>query len=368
MRGEVQRYMIMAPQRWELLYILDALDLQAPFETEYLVFAGRRDRRVAATIIKEPSSATLLDGFTDAAGRKRSVTALLVRGDAPPEFRRESVLRSLRNVFAVSSVIAGCQEHLNDLHGSGFRVLYSSFFRFYPVQLSRSGSHLLTITAVYRNIDDLARFRGQVSPQLPNTSLVDPRPDPLLHQRLLAMWRAMIASPDESKTAGLFRSLDVAFHAAALPETESIYEMGIRVGLWVSAFEVLAHARSGRANLDNVLDLLAGIAWNDKELRRDCVIARRQHWPLIAGLYADLYTARNDYVHGNPVADERLHTFKDRRLPLLLWIAPLVYKAALHSYLTWLGHPVDETQLLFQQTDWEEALLKALPGSIVEIT
>jgi hypothetical protein len=352
---------VTSKRAWELIYVLDSLDLQVPFDTEYLVFAGRRDPRVTNCVEFDPGATTLLDGFSDAAGRQRSVSALLLRTDAPAEYRREGAIRCLRNLYAVSSVIAAHQEQLISGNGRGFRAMYSSFFRFHPIQLHRDGTHVLTRTVAYGNIDLLETFKGQVSPHLPNTSLVDPRPDPLLDGRLLELWHKMITLPAAPNGVGLFRSLDVAFHAASLPETESLYEMGIRLGLWVSAFEILANVLYGRANLNNVLRLLSGIKWFSPDLQSNCVVVLGASRPLVAGVYADLYSARNDYVHGNPVGDDRAFTFKSRQLPLLLWMAPVVYKVALHGYLKQCGQEVDEALLLVRQPDWEEALLKAMP-------
>lgn len=348
---------------WELLYVLDSLDLRAAFETEYLVFTGRDDARVASAIATHPAAERLLDGFTDAAGRKKRVSALVMRTDTPAVYRDDWVVRSLRNTFAFCSVTTGCQAHLTEENGRGFWVLYSSFFRFYPLHLSGDGRHIITVLPAYHNLDEIDGFSGQVSPDLPNTSMIEPLPDRMLVQRLVEAWGAMVGNVGNPRLAALFRSLDVAFHAASVTETFSAYEFGIRVGLWVTAFEILANARSGRANLDTVLDMLRRITWNDAELERPCVTERRRGQNLVCGLYADLYKARNDYVHGNPASPERPFVFKDRDLPSLFHVAPLVFKAALDVYLHEHGFPRNEEHRLWEQPRWEEALLKAMPAT-----
>jgi hypothetical protein len=53
----------------------------------------------------------------------------------------------------------------------------------------------------------------------------------------------------------------------------------------------------------------------------------------VGKLYKELYDARNDFLHGNPVKVSRLFPFNDRRRPLLNLVAPLIYKVLLMCYL-----------------------------------
>ena len=52
----------------------------------------------------------------------------------------------------------------------------------------------------------------------------------------------------------------------------------------------------------------------------------------IQKLYAELYRARNDFLHGNPVTAGNLFPAKDRSQPVLLHCAPLIYRAALAAF------------------------------------
>jgi hypothetical protein len=51
-------------------------------------------------------------------------------------------------------------------------------------------------------------------------------------------------------------------------------------------------------------------------------------------LYSELYAARNDYLHGNPVTTPR-NLFPARRAngPTLLHVGSLIYRAALDAHL-----------------------------------
>jgi hypothetical protein len=54
---------------------------------------------------------------------------------------------------------------------------------------------------------------------------------------------------------------------------------------------------------------------------------------LAAYLYWEIYRARNDFLHGNPVSRERLFPFKNDKRPPLPHLAPLIYKTALLGFL-----------------------------------
>jgi hypothetical protein len=66
---------------------------------------------------------------------------------------------------------------------------------------------------------------------------------PLL-DRLFRTWRqCYLRKRNRKKLLRLFRALEVAFHAALFPADglTSINDVGSRIALWVSAFEVLCH-------------------------------------------------------------------------------------------------------------------------------
>jgi hypothetical protein len=151
----------------------------------------------------------------------------------------------------------------------------------------------------------------------------------------------------------------------------TIHELGVGVGLWVSAFEILAHPWRRNANLGIVLDLLGEATWSGAEIAatryqveypRNNV--RRVNY--VQKLYSELYVARNDYLHGNDVTPRNLFPARRANGPTLLYIAPLIYRAALDAHLPELrgtsGRSAD-TKLqeavtaLFDRGHYEDALL-----------
>jgi hypothetical protein len=113
--------------------------------------------------------------------------------------------------------------------------------------------------------------------------------------------------------------------------------MGVGIALWVSAFEILSHPRSGNANLLTALNVLAKAEWEDTGLRSKRFKLTYQGQTskinLIQKLYCELYRARNDFLHGNPVTSGKLFPMSRSGGPTLLHAAPLIYRAALMGFL-----------------------------------
>jgi hypothetical protein len=89
------------------------------------------------------------------------------------------------------------------------------------------------------------------------------------------------------------------------------FDLGRSVGLWVSAFEILIHqGPKQRVGLTDVYDQLEAVSWGKKARPRrykphNSKIRRN----LACWIYDQIYGARNDFMHGNPV-DRRSLTVK----------------------------------------------------------
>ena len=207
----------------------------------------------------------------------------------------------------------------------------------------RDGS-LLTLEGAIRSIDDaerLKRYRAQASPQIGLPTHHSVHVDPGLLKRLLAAWRRVYVSGRDRKVfRRLFRSLEVAFHAAQHPGDglPSLSDVGNRLALWVSAFEVLFHPGGGRkVNKRTVQNALGRVKWDKKELtHRRYLISHHQQQSRVTlpeKFYDDLYRARNQFLHGNPVTSAVLRYRQSLRYVQLQFIAPVLYNAALLSFL-----------------------------------
>jgi hypothetical protein len=360
---------------WQLYGVLHNLDVEAAFEAGWIAVVGHADARLRLLAEKSAATARLISTFTDQFGRAKKVSALIYDDEAPEHLRVDEIVRGFHRIFAISSLTNGTAQVLRGRDG-GFSVRHSSLFDLYPIFPSRDGKGLVTSSAAVKGYDEPQRFKGQTSPYLFNHPLLKPDPDRLLRDRLIDVWTRYGASKRTDVRLGrVLRSLDMAYQAASLALDSSAYEYGARVALWVSAVEILAHpgTRTGNVNLGVVVDLIETVAprWRDDILRgRRYALRRRgakkaRRVSFASRLYQELYRARNDFLHGNPVKATTLSPFGDAQRPGLHFVAPLIFEVALLGRLEQIRdrrmrikRREQEMQDLWEQTVLEEALLK----------
>ena len=97
-------------------------------------------------------------------------------------------------------------------------------------------------------------------------------PDKIIATTLLKIWerRYLNGKINEWKTRTIFRSLEMAYHACTMPSenNSTIYDIGAKISLWVSAFEILSHPSNESANLGTVVDILENYNWKNIKLKR----------------------------------------------------------------------------------------------------
>ena len=186
------------------------------------------------------------------------------------------------------------------LAGKGqWRPLYSDFFLFSSFVAAKNGWIQNLDGPVGGMDDDVEHFAGQCSSQigLPDGFSLDV--DPVLLKRLLRAWEEnYLDQPAQQPWLRLFRSLEVGFQAGRFPSDglSSINDIGTRIGLWVSACEVLL-----RSDTDNIDKWLVQQAIGAVELSNPRLTRKRfsiQHRgrsykvALPARIYDDMYRAR----------------------------------------------------------------------------
>ncbi len=326
---------------WEFRFLLHNLELKEAFDSEFMAIVPNNDARLRKIIADVPAVASLIRNFTDQFGRHRYPCALLIRKDAPGSIKSLDAIVSFRNIFALSCLLYAWPRTIKSLNV--LYPLWSDFFDFYPISLTRDPNFLHVLSPAVNGANQPQKFRGQASPGLPNSAHLRFRPDDLAVPPLLHVWTRKFrkAKPSGWETRVLFRSLEIAYQAGGVPtrNRSTIHDFGSHIGLWVSAFEVLAHPRKGHADFRTVAALLRDFEWHSPRLRRRSFLVVKS-WKrdkmrvnLVQNLYGELYEARNDFLHGNAVTASRLHPFHNKRRPLLTQVAPLVYKVALSCFL-----------------------------------
>jgi hypothetical protein len=163
--------------------------------------------------------------------------------------------------------------------------------------------------------------------------------DDALLNSLLAEWnRRFVSQKNGWRGIALFRSLNMAYAASQLPSGPDMthYALGRSVGLWISAIEILAHpGRGGQVGYKDIYRLLSDAEWITEKCKKRVHDAyagkgRTAANTLPCWIYGELFRARNDFLHGNPVAFDRLLTPSGQTL--YNFAAPL-YRMALTGFL-----------------------------------
>ena len=274
-----------------------------------------------ATSASNVTNQGLVRRFESVFGERYEPSVLAVDANEP-RLMNEEALRDFRNVCAVSTVCGGRSATLGDR--GRWNIRYSDFFLFNHHLAGRDGS-IGTLEGISRGMDDdIEHYSGRALASIRNpanfTSDID---QPLLHLLLHCWHRRHSGKRPTRREQQVFRALEIAFQASRFPSDGFVThnDVGTRIGLWVSAFEVLFHP--GNRNIDKrqVQDSLRRAAWTSKEFTGRRFIVRQHGKKLPATLpeklYDQLYAARNDFMHGNRTKlRSKVWRFKGKQVPL----------------------------------------------------
>ncbi len=325
-------------QNLKVAYILPNLTLRSPIETTAVALVPAGDSRVVAEAQSNLALRKLMEGFFDEKGRRQEVSVLLYDRSAFSKNVANEAIVSFRNAFALSCVLAAVANSIGNPNILG--TIFSDYFDFYPFTPSVDGKSLTGLTASRNAVDTPDGFHSCISPVIAKMGMtIRAEPDKQLWADLLKFWnRRFIQERKDWDSNKVFRSLAVAYNAAAVPHKNSLWlhDFGIHISLWVSSFEILTHPRKGKANLGTVLNLLNETKFSTPNLKRKRVVryAGSSITTHYAGyLYNKIYGVRNDFFHGNPVTFQRLVHKTDKSEILLNKIVPLVYAEALSAFV-----------------------------------
>ncbi len=325
-------------ETWEFAFLIPHVGFRDPIEHGTLALVPHDDPRLLALAEGAFGVRQLLTQFTDQFGEEIYPSALLLTTNRPTTVDYYAVT-SFRNCVAITSIIDAWIKVLTG--GNAGYPLWSDYFDFYPFTVDTDGD-LSARSVASREINRPKDFKGQKTPYLPTLSAQACGMDSQILARLWSRWdRFFTNNVQERATRILFRSLEVAYQAMRVPASGSraptIHEVGVGVSLWVSAFEILAHPWRANSSLATVLDLLEKPVWTNRALAAKRYRVHYRNKPrqinYVQHLYRKLYSARCDYLHGNPVTARNLFPDRQQKGPTLLHIAPLVFRAALDGHL-----------------------------------
>ncbi|MEX1060339.1 MAG: hypothetical protein WED13_04900 [Methyloceanibacter sp.] len=320
------------------MLVLPNVTLTDPIDAEIAAVVSPDDARVVRLRDTHRNFEIFLSKFSDAFGVQRRPSVLILRRDSPDPFRSVEALAGLRDAVSLSLIPYNRARELNTPRGH--RIAFSNTLSFYPWMIDRNYEHLLMTSFGHLGIHDVNQFSGQSSPEIFPITVGDRDFDKPLLESLLRRWaRRYKRARPEWRDLALFRSLNMANQACRLPAVieTTLYDVGRLLALWVSAFEILAHPGSRDSGLSVVYGLLDGLDFQiERSTHRRYMTyqgrrAQRSRQSLAHWLYGEIYGARNDFLHGNPVTQARLKP-RGAQGNLFQYAAPL-YRLALTGFL-----------------------------------
>jgi hypothetical protein len=344
------------PEQWDLLFTLPNLapPIPTPFASDgYVICSGKDDRlKRLAVNSGNATSLEMLKKFSTAQGRRYRPGCFLVRKDIPIASRHAEAIRAFRNACAIATTTAVYAVRLANPNAVQWRVAWADQFRFGHFMAGQNG-WVQTLGGPVMGMDDDIP-RQQAAAAFGNPTDFSLLVDQTLLDRLLKAWRqCYVRRRNRKRLLRLFRALEGAFHASLFPADglTSINDLGTRIALWVSAFEVLCHPGGG-VNKRHVQKVISEAPFTDKVLnsKRFTVSYGRDKFraTLPEALYDDLYWARNQFLHGMPVRAPMLRYRQSNDYGALTEVAPVLFNAALVSRLNSLrvaGAPMDFKKL-----------------------
>ncbi|MGR9289900.1 hypothetical protein ACU8OS_15730 [Rhizobium leguminosarum] len=337
--------------KWSALGTLPSIDMKPGyFAGDYMAVVGAHDGRYREAIANGPNLDNFLSKFEGSHG-ERLMPSLLIRSDAFPDRPNSEAISSFMDIVIACVVLDVRVRTVTWRRNVG--PFYADSFEIYPWMIAPDGRRLVAQNAALWAVHELDRFRGTASAAVPVQEIGQEPVHPRFFKQLLAIWKSrFIDGQGDWTSRAILRSLKMATSALRLSSptgsTESFYDYGRILSLWVSAFEILVHpGPTGKATRQKVLDLLKTIPWQSSMAREETHQAdfgggNIRNVRLANALYVKMNDLRNDFLHGNPVEPEKF------RLDNGTWI--LSYPAAIFrmALSTMLPDPDEVT--------WEQAL------------
>ena len=326
---------------WKLLGVMPNVRVCSAVDAGFLAIVPRDDPRVPDALEASAAKA-LVERVVDSFNHPIEPSLILL-AESHSQIDL-SALVALRNAIALASVCDAWANWIEFSGGIGGGTRWSDYFDICPWLCSRDGTELTAFgPELHANIQKPDNYRGTTSPSFDSTKLTRHSMDISFLHAILRVWkRTFVARKESPKSRRLFRSLEVAHQAARVPFTLDyrMYEVGIRLSLWVSAVETLFNPK--KANAHEIVDHLKNLPWVLQSHRkaRYYLPSRKRKADVDYGrvtlpqkLYGELFRLRNNFLHGNRIVPTRLHAFADVRRRPYLAIAPVLYRTFVMVYL-----------------------------------
>jgi hypothetical protein len=321
---------------WVPIWVMPNLRLREAIDARQAALVPWEDDRLAQLARKHRRFKSFMSRFTDAFGVPQKPSVLLARKRSKIT---SEAMASFRDLVVLSVVPYNRAQLI--VYGQGSRrILFANSFWLYPWMLDKNYKWLITRSLASLGLDEVRRFKGQATPEIFPIELNPVDIDKPLLTALIQRWHRRYFKPKPTwEDRALFRSLNMANMGCHLPSIvdTTLFDHGRTLALWVSAFEILVHPGNAKANQAAVNAVLDRIPYFERAMRRK---AHRTYDPKVKKVtrttparaaYAQLYRARNYFLHGEPVSRRSLRLKRTRAH--LIDVAASLYRLALTAVL-----------------------------------
>ncbi|MCU7497191.1 MAG: hypothetical protein HF314_14070 [Ignavibacteria bacterium] len=326
---------------WIFISILPNLFINIPIETKYAAIVSQDDPRISSIKEKYPPVRDLLSSFININGATIKPAVLIVSKKVFRKKERHAAVVAFRNIAALCIILDGWIPVVHAKQPNVSTTLFSDYYELFLLNGYNEKYYFVKSPALH-DVIYKAKLKYQPNYSLPDTKNFFLFYDNKLFNALIKLWEEyFIYNKKEHQYSALLRSLQMAYSACkmATDNFSTLYDYGTKIGLWVSAFEILFHpGGSGTIRLADIIAKLNKYEFGEPKLQN----CRFNVWinkklildsNILGLIYKNIYDTRNDFFHGNSIERSKLHLFNLEKLPPLTHILPVIYLTALQIFL-----------------------------------
>ncbi len=344
--------------------MLPNLSIKEPLITEYACLVDKNDEKMKLLCSEAETVNELSNCFIDQRVKTVNPTFVLFRDEISGLDELHNCIVSFRNIVAISTILREWIPNILSGDSGIDSVLYSDYFDLFP--LSSYGDKYYTIsTPASNSLVGNAKVKYQRNYVLPKLNFFHIDTNDEILNSLLKLWNEHFIKRRNNKRVSLFRSLQIVYSACKMPvdNFSTIYDYGMKLGFWVSAFEVLFHP--GKNNYIGYRDILKKLS----EVKFKLSILNRKMYKIdnllksnvVGKAYKEIYDNRNAFFHGNTVKFNDLNLHKSDKYPSLTAIAHIIFLISLYSYLM-----EDDSLIRLNNMDFTNSLYSAHNYFLIE--
>jgi hypothetical protein len=321
------------PPLWAPMFSLPNVETIFAIEADGFALVPTNDYRIKAINKQQPRLGGFLKKFKNEFGTAVKPSTIIWRRDKPDSYRTISAISGFRDLISMSTIpLSWAKAHQ---FGHVRAPMYSDTFAVYPWMVDNRGEGLITHTPSMMGYHEVKHLHAQTMPALSLHRLDRRDVDILMMTELLKRWERCFATDSPAvEDERLFRSLNMANAAAKLPAgaDTNLYDTLRSTALWASAFEILRPAKNQA--FKGIYEHLDKVDWHltaCKEEKYEVYGEKSTLRSLPIWLFGEITRLRNDTLHGNPLARDRLIVAPGKQA-ISMYAAPL-YRMMLVAYL-----------------------------------